>query len=133
MLIFHRKDLQRLHQAADEFELARAPMPCVTLGFADPTYLAIVDYDAIERHRWPIAGARAYPYVFQILPGKKPLIQPPTLPQIDLLEACLLAVPQVVAGHKTRFRARQPFVANLPVETFHGTWPLRVSWPPPGL
>lgn len=130
MLIFSRKELQRLRQAADEFELAQAPMRCVTLSFADPTYLAIVDHDAIERHRWPVAGPRAYPHVFQIMPGRRPMIQPPTLAQVDLLEACLLALPPVVAGRQTAFRAGRPFVENVPVETFHGTWQLQMSWPP---
>lgn len=130
MLIFSRKELQRLRATADEFELAQAPMRCVTLSFAGPTYLAIVDHDAIERHHWPVAGPRAFPHVFQIMPGRRPLIQPPTLAQVDLLEACLLALPPVVAGRQTAFRAGRPFVENVPVETFHGTWQLQMSWPP---
>lgn len=130
MLFFDIKDLQRLYDSDGEYDIVGKPFRAASMSFSDPTYLDMADLDAIEHHGWPVAGPNAYPHLFQILPDRKPRIQAPSLDQVDIFEACLRAVPQVTAKHKADYRAGNSFTETVPVETFHGKWQLRMTWPP---
>ena len=55
------------------------------------------DLAAIERHGWPIAGPEAYPAVYRTTAQLTP--EPPTVADLRLLAACLIAIPGFATRH----------------------------------
>jgi hypothetical protein len=75
-------------------------MEALSLTFGDVTEMAFDDLEAMEQYGWEIAGPEAYPFVYRVDPGvsmRRPLPQ-----EIDLVEACLRALPPFVEEHLAR-------------------------------
>ena len=63
----------------------------LSLTFGEAFDISPEDYDAIEKHGWPVAAEEAYPSVMRVNPGFA--IRTPLSWEIDLLEGCLRALP----------------------------------------
>ena len=71
-------------------------MSALSLMFSEAFELPVRDLDAAERHGWPVAGPEAYPLVIRINPGLA--MRPPLVWELELLEGCLRAIPEFLAG-----------------------------------
>src|SRR5207249_6240854 len=105
---------------ADAQELA-AQNAGWAVTFSDEDELPEEDLDAIEQHRWRIAGRRAFPSAYRTDPGMK--MRPPTPDELQLLEACLRAVPEFV---RKKTRRVEPTTTTVP--TSAGEAVLNLSW-----
>lgn len=126
-LFFRIEDLERIYAAGGQIDPDRLPFRTASLLFSEPQFLAFDDLDAIDEHNWPVAGANAYPMLYQVLPQHKPPLQPPSPEHIDIFEACLLALPKTIAKHQAALRAGQAFAEDVEVETFQGRRQLRIE------
>jgi hypothetical protein len=79
------------------------------------------DLAAARRHGWRVAGPRAYPSVYRNDPGLQ--MRPPTPKELQLLEACLRAVPEFV-----RKKTRRVDPTDVPVPTAAGEATMRLAW-----
>jgi tetratricopeptide (TPR) repeat protein len=70
----------------------------LTVTFDDDSTIAEVDLEAIEKYGWPLASPDAYPSVFRKERGL--MMRPPLSWEIDLMDACLRALPDFVARRK---------------------------------
>ena len=129
-LFYEAEDLKKLYRAGGHFDLVRNPMHTASVLFSDPTFVSVEEIDAIEAHQWPIASPHAYPHMFQIVPENEQLLQPPSLDQIDIFEACLLAVPQLFSRRKSNTPVSKPFAKQVSVKTFHGSRAMRLVFSP---
>jgi tetratricopeptide (TPR) repeat protein len=77
-----------------EEENARG-MSALSLMFSEPFEIPVRDLDAAERHGWSVAGPEAYPMVIRVNPGCA--VRPPLAWELELLEGCLLAIPDFLA------------------------------------
>lgn len=66
----------------------------VSVTFGEVFEISPEDLDAIAAHRWPIAAEEAYPCVLRVKPGAT--LRTPLVWEIELLEACLRAMPGFV-------------------------------------
>ena len=96
----------------------------LTVTFEDESSLVDVDLEAIETHGWPIAAPEAYPSVFRKERGLT--MRPPLSWEIDLLDACLRALPGFIA----RRRPDDPTRELVPVIGTPGPIELGLSWVP---
>lgn len=124
------EELERMYELPPGTEIRRMSVRTASVLFSDPTFVCFADLDAIEQYGWQVAGPEAYPHLFQILPEREPPFQPPSPWQVDVFEACLLALPQIVKKHKADLKAERPFEENVAVDTFHGKWQLNIAAPP---
>ncbi len=69
-----------------------------TVTFGNPSDLPPGDLEAAQRHGWKVARADAYPCVFRKEPGLS--VRPPLAWELELLEACLRAIPDFVKRRK---------------------------------
>jgi len=129
-LFFSAEELERIYETGSHFDMDRMSFRTASVIFSEPIYLAFEDLDAIELHRWPIAGPAAYPHMLQILPGANPSIQPPSPDHVNIFEACLLALPPTIKQRKADIRAAKPFEEEVAVDTFYGKWQLKIVSPP---
>lgn len=67
----------------------------LTVTFDDEASLGEVDLEAIEAHGWPIASPEAYPSFFRKERGLS--MRPPLAWEVDLMVACLAALPDFIA------------------------------------
>ncbi len=67
----------------------------LTVTFDDEASLAETDLEAIEAHGWPIASPEGYPSFFRKERGLS--MRPPLVWEIDLMVACLAAIPDFIA------------------------------------
>lgn len=63
----------------------------LSVMYGEQFAIAIRDLDAAERNNWPVAGPEAYPMVMRVNPGMA--VRPPLAWELQLLEACLRAIP----------------------------------------
>lgn len=76
----------------------------LSVFFDDQLHLAARDIDAAERHGWPVAAPEAYPTALRVNPGMA--VRPPLSWELRLAEACLKAVPQLVAAEAEKIILR---------------------------
>lgn len=76
-------------QLSDEENARRTS--ALSLSFGEVFDISPVDYDAIQEHEWPIASEEAFPCVLRVNPGLA--LRTPLAWEIELLEACLRAIP----------------------------------------
>jgi hypothetical protein len=93
-------------------------MSALSLMFSEAFEIPVRDLDATERYGWPVAGPEAYPLVIRINPGRA--VRPPLAWELELLEGCLLAIPEFLAEKTT---AQRKVVA-----TTTGRSAMRLSW-----
>jgi tetratricopeptide (TPR) repeat protein len=93
----------------------------LTVTFDEQTYLPVADLDAVEQLRLPVAGPQAYPTAFRKERGMS--MRPPQPWELQLLEACLRAIPNLV-----RRRPDGPAREVVTVPTADGQTRLTVSW-----
>ena len=93
-------------------------MSALSLMFSEAFEIPVRDLDAAERHGWPVAGPEAYPLVIRINPGFA--MRPPLVWELELLEGCLRAIPEFLAG-KNAVLAKTVAVASAKLT-------VRLSW-----
>jgi hypothetical protein len=93
-----------------------------TVTFGEEWDIPVADLEAAQRHGWPVARADAYPEVFHKERGLS--LRPPLTWELELMEACLRAVPQFVAQHPQDDPARE----EIPVPVATGELKLVLSW-----
>jgi hypothetical protein len=93
-----------------------------TVTFGEAYEVPVKDLDAADRHGWKVAGPDAYPHAFRKERGMS--MRPPTASELDLLEACLRAVPDFVS----RRNQEDPTPETATVRAREGEATLRLSW-----
>ncbi len=93
-----------------------------TVTFGDPWETSVADVDAAEAHGWRVARPDAFPAVFRKECGLS--MRPPTPRELELLEACLRAVP----GHVRGRPQDDPTPETVTVRTGAGDLRLTLSW-----
>jgi len=69
-------------------------MSGMSMTFGEAFDIAPADLDAAQQHDWPVAGPEAYPSALRVNPGFA--FRPPLAWELELLEACLRALPDFV-------------------------------------
>jgi len=114
--------LQRMWaQEADDEANARATV-ATTVTFGEASETAVADVDAAKRHGWEVARPDAYPSVFHKDRGTA--TRPPRAWELELMEACLRAVPEFV----NRRKQDDPTREEMTVTTALGERRLALSW-----
>jgi hypothetical protein len=72
--------------------------------------IAVRDLDALEEHGWPVAGPMAYPLTIGVNPGCA--IRVPLVWELELVTACLWAIPDFLAIAADSARIRIPSVSE---------------------
>jgi tetratricopeptide (TPR) repeat protein len=104
----------------DDEEGARRTV-ALTVTFDPERDLPTADILAARAHGWEVAGPEAYPVALRKEPGL--VMRPPLAPELELLEACLRAIPAFVAGQAPRDAT--PRAITVPVATGELTLSLR--------
>jgi hypothetical protein len=94
----------------------------ITLTFGRAYEMPMADLEAAEHFGWKVAGNDAYPWFFRKERGMN--THPPELWQLQLLEACLRAVPQFVQ----RRHQDDPAAEVVTVKSGTEEIALRLSW-----
>jgi len=87
--------------------------------FSEAFEISTRDLDAAEREGWPVAGPEAYPLVLRVNPGMA--VRPPLAWELELLAACLRAVPKFLTRD-----ASEPARMTVPVAS--GELTLQLQW-----
>lgn len=90
--------------------------------FGEEADIPVADSEAARRHGWPVAGPEAYPVVFHKERGMA--VRPPLAWELEMLEACLRAVPDFIDRHPQDDPARD----EMTVPTSAGPLRLVLSW-----
>ena len=116
------KALQRMWagERADEDNARQSVATTVTFG--EEWDIPVADLEAAQRHGWPVARPDAYPEVFHKERGLS--LRPPLAWELELLEACLRAVPEFVNRHPQDDPARE----EMTVPAASGQLQLVLSW-----
>jgi hypothetical protein len=93
-----------------------------TVIFGKASEIPVADLDKAERHGWKVAGPEAYPWFFHKERGQS--LRPLLDWEIELMEACLRAVPDFVARHPQHDPAQEEMI--VPVAS--GAVPMTLSW-----
>ncbi len=104
------------------------PAEYLVFGFGNEWDVPVADFEAAQRHGWTVASPSAYPcFLYQPRPLTEEeriegvRVQRPLLPwHLDLIEACLRAVPRFVTGGRKTGRGR--------VAVASGHLSLRLGW-----
>lgn len=75
----------------------------LVMGFGDHTDIPVADFEAMQQHGWRIASPEAYPCFFHQV-GRA--ARRPFAWHLDLIEACLLALPRFAAGTESHWTGR---------------------------
>ncbi|GAC1470366.1 MAG: hypothetical protein NVSMB9_15410 [Isosphaeraceae bacterium] len=94
----------------------------LSVTYGDQTEVPVPDLEAIEHHQWEVAGPDAYPAPIRKERGLT--MRPPLAWELQLLEACLRAMPQFIDSHDRA--SRDPGL--YPVPTRSGLLTLSLSW-----
>ena len=108
-------------RGGDDEENARETVG-VSVTFGEETDIPVADLEASERHGWLVARADAYPSVFRKERGLSR--RPPLAWELELLEACLRAIPDFVE----RRWQDDPTREEATVATASGELTLGLSW-----
>jgi hypothetical protein len=92
------------------------------LTFGEAWDIPVADLEAAQRYGWPVARPDAYPEVFHKERGLA--LRPPLAWELELLEACLRALPDFVARHRQDDPARE----EMTVPVASGPLKLVLSW-----
>jgi hypothetical protein len=90
--------------------------------FDDETGIPAADVDACRRLGWEVAGPDAYPFIFRKERGMT--MRPPLAWELELMEACLRAVPSFLARHRPDDMSRH----KMTVPLASGDLSLILSW-----
>ncbi|MBW3599476.1 MAG: hypothetical protein KY475_19665 [Planctomycetes bacterium] len=96
--------------ASDVPEEAARHASALSLMYGEKVEIAVRDLDAAEKYGWPVAGAAAYPLALRVNPGRT--VRAPLRWELQLLEACLWAIPDFLAVDAERARIRTPRVSE---------------------
>ncbi len=91
----------------------------MSLMFDEEFTIAAADLEAAEQFGWPVATPEAYPCTMRIEPGPK--LQALAASELELLEACLRAIPDFLKSDQQR--------QQIDVSTAFRTAKLDLSWP----
>ena len=108
-------------RGGDDEENARETVG-VSVTFGEESDIPVADLEAAERHGWQVARADAYPSVFRKERGLS--TRPPLAWELELLEACLRAIPDFVE----RRRQDDPTREEATVTAASGELTLGMSW-----
>jgi hypothetical protein len=93
-----------------------------TLTFGEADEIAVTDLAASRQHGWQVARPDAYPSIFHKERGLS--MRPPTARELELMEACLRALPDFVK----RRRQDNPTPESITVPTAAGDRTLKLLW-----
>lgn len=93
-----------------------------TIQFVEPDFVPFADLEAARQHGWEIARPDAHPWIFHKERGMK--VRSVELHELDLLEACLHAIPSFMAHHVQD----DPSKETLHVHAGHRQVYLTLSW-----
>ena len=110
----------RVENSSDETNARETVALSITYG--DKTEISCNDLDASLEHGWEIAAPEAYPSVMRKERGLT--MRPPLGWELQLLEACLQAIPEFITRHDRE--SSETFVATC--ETALGPLSLRLNW-----
>ena len=79
------------------------PTEYLAVGFGDHTDIPVADFEAAQRHGWDVVSPDAYPC---FLHKQGHALGRPLPWHLDLVEACLRAVPRLVASSRPYWRGR---------------------------
>jgi hypothetical protein len=96
----------------------------LSVTFDPETQIPAADLLAARRHRWEVAGPDAYPWAFRAAEG--PRMVPPLAWELELLEACMRAIPKFVAQNQSRNLAISR--TTVPVASGMRSLKLVLSW-----
>ena len=114
--------LQRLWtRGGDDEENARETVG-TSVTFGEESDIPVADLEAAERYGWPVARPDAYPSVFRKERGLS--TRPPLAWELELMEACLRAIPDFV----NRRRQDDPTREEATVAAASGELKLGLSW-----
>jgi tetratricopeptide (TPR) repeat protein len=94
----------------------------LTVTFDMETEIPAPDLEATRRHGWEVAGPEAFPSIFRKERGMT--MRPPLAWELQLMEACLRALPAFVERHSPEDLAPHPST----VPTASGELTLTLSW-----
>ena len=119
------EDLKALQQiwtteGSDE-ETARQGV-ATTVTFGEEWTIPVADLEAAKRHGWQIARPDAYPEIFRKERGLS--LRPPLAWELELMEACLRAIPEFMNRHNQDESVREEI--TMPVAS--GELKLVLSW-----
>jgi hypothetical protein len=119
------EDLEELRQllsgdGSDESTARRTVATTITFG--EEWTIPVADLDAAKQHGWQVARPDAYPEVFHKERGMS--VRPPLAWELELMEACLRAVPDFV----TRRTQTDPTAEEVTVPAAGGQLKLGLSW-----
>lgn len=107
----------------DDRENARRSV-ATTITFGEEWDVAAADVEAARQHGWPIARSDAYPEIFHKERGLS--VRLPLVWELELMEACLRAIPEFVTRQPQDSLARE----ELTVPVAAGDLKLTLSWVP---
>ena len=113
--------LQGLQSDASDEENAGRSISTAVL-FGEPWSVPVVDLDAAKRHGWPVAREDAYPHAIHTSGDME--MRPAAAGELDLLEACLRAVPEFVRRRRQDDETRE----EIAVQTAAGPVKLALAW-----
>ena len=90
----------------------------LSMTFGEAFDVAARDFDAAQKHKWPVAGPEAYPCAIRVNPGFA--FRPPLAWELQLLEGCLRAIPGFLDSEGPEWSGTLP--------TASGELPMRLSW-----
>lgn len=93
-----------------------------TVTFGEAWDIPVADLDAAKKHGWLVARPDAYPAIFHKERGLS--LRPPLAWELELMEACLRAVPEFVA----RVKQDEPAKEEITVVMASGPLTLVLSW-----
>jgi tetratricopeptide (TPR) repeat protein len=114
--------LRRLWAGPGADEEGARQSVATTVTFGEEWDIPVADLEAAQRHGWPVARPDAYPSVFHKERGLS--LRPPLAWELELMEACLRAVPEFVQRRKQDDPAGEEF--TVPVAS--GPLKLALSW-----
>src|SRR5262249_21742745 len=98
-------DLERiLRPDVPDVECGR--VSSLSLMYGEQHEMAVRDLDAARERGWPIAGPSAYPFTVRVYPGGA--LRSPLVWELQLVAACLRAVPDFLIGGIERSRISVP-------------------------
>jgi hypothetical protein len=94
----------------------------LTLLFGDESEISVHDLEAVQKNHWDVAGPQAYPLIFRKERGMT--IRPPLAWELELMEACLRAIPAFISRHRPGDFSKH----KMTVPVASGSLTLVLSW-----
>jgi tetratricopeptide (TPR) repeat protein len=105
------KTLQRMWAGTAADEDNSRPSVATTVTFGEAWDLPVTDLEAAQQYGWPVARPDAYPEVFHKEQGLS--MRPPLAWELELLEACLRAIPDFVSRRPQDDPAREEMTVTV--------------------